>query len=83
MSPQSFSKGPFRKPRPDIYTVLLAIALAALIVGCVMLFLEVHNYGDEPYQLSAVSPSPAGAPEATFAQSTPPRTAFPTVRLHG
>jgi hypothetical protein len=33
-----------RKPRPDLYTVLLAIALAAVLVGIVFLYLEMNSY---------------------------------------
>jgi hypothetical protein len=32
--------GPYRKPRVDLYTVLLALALIAVIVGSVFLYLE-------------------------------------------
>ena len=34
----------YRKPRADLYTALLAIALAALVLGCVMLYLELQFY---------------------------------------
>jgi hypothetical protein len=34
----------YRKPRPDLYTALLVIALTALILGCVMLYLELQFY---------------------------------------
>ena len=51
MSPRrSKAKGTYRKPRPDIYTVMLAISLAAIILGCVLLYLETKDYGDSPYQ---------------------------------
>ncbi len=40
----------FRKPRADLYTVLLILSLLALIVGCVFMYLEVQDYGEEPYK---------------------------------
>mgnify|MGYP006870482065 FL=1 len=39
----------YRTGQVNIYTVLLAIALIAIIVGCVFLFLEVQDYGSPPY----------------------------------
>lgn len=52
----------YRPPRADIYTVLLAIALVAVIVGCVFLFLEVSDYGSPPYPEGGVTVQ--AAPEA-------------------
>ncbi|WP_095414999.1 hypothetical protein [Thermogutta terrifontis] len=48
---QAASSSPlqYRPPRVDIYTVLLAIALVAVIIGCVFLYLEVADYGSPPY----------------------------------
>jgi len=53
MSPTGSSSpagGPHRKPRTDLYTVLLVVALLALIAGTVFLFMEVKEYGSPPYQ---------------------------------
>jgi hypothetical protein len=36
--------GPFRKPEPDLYTVLLVIALLALLVGVIYLYAEIATY---------------------------------------
>ena len=33
-----------QKPKADIYTVLLAIALVAILIACLLLFLEVRAY---------------------------------------
>ncbi len=47
MSPQDSSKqpiGPHCAPRPDIYTVLLVIALIALLLGLLSLYLEMNMY---------------------------------------
>lgn len=40
----SVSAGPRRKPRPDLYTVLLVIALVAILVGILFLYLEMRLY---------------------------------------
>lgn len=37
--------GPQRKSLPDIYTLLLAIALVAMIVCIIMLYMETAEYG--------------------------------------
>ncbi len=39
----SVKHGPYRKPRADIYTLMLALALVAIILGCVCLHLEVRD----------------------------------------
>lgn len=36
------SSGP--RPKPDVYTVFLVIALVAVLIGCVCLFLEFRSY---------------------------------------
>lgn len=48
-SPTSSSKhgGPYRKPRADIYTVLLIVALVALAIGILFLCLEMDLYNWE------------------------------------
>jgi hypothetical protein len=37
--------GPHRKPRADLYTVLLVIALIAILVAITFLWLELSYYG--------------------------------------
>jgi len=37
--------GPQRKAQPDIYTVLLAIALVAMIICIILLYMETADYG--------------------------------------
>ncbi len=39
----------YRKPRADVYTLLLGIALVALILACVFAFMEISDYGDQPF----------------------------------
>ncbi len=34
----------YRKPRPDLYTALLVVALVALLVGTLMLYLHMQRY---------------------------------------
>jgi len=36
--------GPYRKPRADLYTMLLLISLVALILGIVCLYAEMESY---------------------------------------
>jgi hypothetical protein len=37
--------GAARKPKTNIYTLLLVIALVALLVGCLFLYLEIKRFG--------------------------------------
>jgi hypothetical protein len=37
--------GAVRKPKTSIYTLLLIIALVALLVGCLFLWLEIRRFG--------------------------------------
>lgn len=34
-----------QKPKTSIYTMLLLVALLALLLGCLFLFLEINQYG--------------------------------------
>jgi hypothetical protein len=47
-NPASSKHGPYRKPRADVYTVLLIIALVAVLVGCLFAYLETADYPDKP-----------------------------------
>jgi hypothetical protein len=57
-SSPSPSEPVYRKPRADLYTVLLLVALLAMIAGCLCLYYEAApgEYGDKPY---------AGAPSVS------------------
>ena len=51
MSPRKSSKaaapapaGPYRKPQPDLYTVLLVLSLIAILIGILFLYLEQETY---------------------------------------
>jgi hypothetical protein len=69
MSPQDYDDsavGGYSKPRPDLYTVLLLVAVLALVVGSVFLFLEAADYGPTPtdrptVQTGFLPVSPAGS----------------------
>jgi hypothetical protein len=38
-----------QKPRANIYTMMLVLAFFAIIVACVVLWLELKTYGDYPW----------------------------------
>ena len=38
------------------HSLVAILFLVAIIIGCVMLVLEVGDYGDQPYQLSLSAP---------------------------
>ncbi|MGA2031689.1 MAG: hypothetical protein ABSG68_05495 [Thermoguttaceae bacterium] len=76
MSTQSSSEsrgGPYRKPRPDVFTLMLVISLLAIILGIVFLYFEMKDYDFKlkggpsallapagSFQCSTQSPSPSG-----------------------
>ncbi|MDR0338216.1 MAG: hypothetical protein LBI18_14130 [Planctomycetaceae bacterium] len=39
---------PKPKPQPDIYTLLLGLSVAALIIATVLLYLNLSGYGPNP-----------------------------------
>ena len=49
------------KPRANIYTVMLALALVAVLIGCLLLLLEYRRYssikGERAWQVATVDPS--------------------------
>ena len=51
--------GPYRKPQADIYTVLLAVALAAVLLATIFAYLETSDYGDQKYR--GAPPAPVAA----------------------
>ncbi len=61
--------GGYHKPRPDLYTVLLIVALLALAIGTIFLYAETAQYQGAPTHKDAPSPrvelrAPAGATAA-------------------
>lgn len=76
--------GPFRKPRADVYTVLLAIALVALLLAIYALYLEM---GDFKFDVKGGPPVTWASPPAaavvgtaamrpSFWEEVPARRAF-------
>lgn len=52
------------KPRNDVYVGLLAISLAAMLLGCLFLFLDFNQYPDTKPPAVEIPPIPAkGAPK--------------------
>jgi hypothetical protein len=60
-------------PRSDAYTGLLAISLGAMIIGCVLLFLDASQYPDKKPELP---PAPS-KPQAAQAQPAAPPVGAP------
>ena len=58
---------PHRKPRADIYTALLALALVALIIGIVCLYFELDIYGFKRDAAPHVMAQPVSTMTATGA----------------
>jgi hypothetical protein len=53
------------RPRNDAYTGLLAISLLAMVVSCVLLYLDYSQYGDQkPPVMPKIPSSPGGVPLA-------------------
>lgn len=50
------------KPRNDVYVGLLAISLAAMLLGCLFLFLDWNQY-DSSAPPKVDTPPPKGAPK--------------------
>ena len=51
---------------------MLALALVAIIIGCVVLYLEVADYGPQPYQLGLSVPLELDQPVALARGCGPP-----------
>jgi hypothetical protein len=66
--PRSSSKqGPVRKPKADIFTALLALALVALIAACVFLYFDIARY-----EASVAPVQPAPSPMKTMLAAATP-----------
>ncbi len=74
----------YRKPKADIYTLLLGIALVALIIACIFAYLELADYGASPF---------SGAPSVAVPVERPANLAWivpedsdmvsAAIRMHG
>ena len=38
-----------QKPDTDVYTVMLVISFLAVMIGCILLYLELSKYGSYPW----------------------------------
>jgi len=56
---------------------MLALALVAIIIGCVCLYLEVVDYGPQPYQLGLAVPLELDHPVALAQGCGPPAPGDP------
>jgi len=71
--PQSTDKGGVKvaKPRPDVYTVLLGIALGAILLAIICLAMELSRYNwDYKATTVRVSQAPARMAPQAFAERT-------------
>jgi hypothetical protein len=66
-------------PRTDVYTGLLGIALAALVISCILLFLDYNEYGSTKATPPNIPPvaapagrTPAGQPAPAEPPPAPP-----------
>jgi len=65
-SPTSPARGVYvPKARSDIYTVMLGISLAAVLLGILFLILELGSYNWEMQAPLAAAPTPRAAATAT------------------
>jgi hypothetical protein len=46
--PETPSAPPKPKPRPDVYTLLLGLSVAALVIATILLYLNLSGYGPNP-----------------------------------
>ncbi len=71
LSPPTSAGGPYRKPRADLFTVLLILSLIAVILGTLCMYFEMKRFDME--MEGAPSPPPpmaaitVGAPAASLA----------------
>lgn len=75
----------YRKPKADVFTLLLGIALAALIVACIFAYLEIKEYGASPFSGAPSVAVPVERP-ANLAMAVLPEsqtTLRSPWRLHG
>jgi hypothetical protein len=56
------TNGTYRKPQADVYTLMLVLALLAIIAATVFMYLETRDYGSPPYQGGASVSTGRSAP---------------------
>jgi hypothetical protein len=61
MADSTYTTGGAPKARSDVYTGMLIVSLAALLVGCLLLWLDYRQYpSGSPPQIQASPPSQMG-----------------------
>lgn len=70
-APARAPAGPFRKPQADLYTVLLVIALLAVLVGILFLYLEMNAYEFKYQGGPSVAMPPAPSSKAVARSGRP------------
>jgi hypothetical protein len=75
----------YRKPKADIYTLLLGIALVALIIACWFAYMEIKEYGASPFSGAPSVSVPVERPAnvAMIALPHDPAGSPSVVRIHG
>ena len=68
----------YRKPKADVYTLLLGIALVALIIACIVAYLEIKDYGDQPFSGAPSVAVPVERPETLAMTVLPEDVAAPS-----
>jgi hypothetical protein len=74
-SPLAARRVAVAKPKNDIYVTLLAVALSAIVLGCILLAIEMarYNWKVKP-EAAMATPAPAALPSAVVvARSSPAR----------
>jgi hypothetical protein len=65
-------------PTNDAYTGMLIVSLLALIVGCVLLFMDYSQYSGTPQKITLPPlTKPAGAPEGKAPEAKQPQQQQP------
>lgn len=73
----------YRKPKADIFTLLLGIALVALIIACVVAYLEIEDYGADPISGVPSAAVPVERPMNVAMIALPDDPGTPRACLHG
>lgn len=75
----------YRKPKADIYTLLLGIALVALIIACIFAYMEIKDYGASPFSGAPSVAVPVERPVdvAMIVQPDDPDGSLSVVPIHG
>jgi hypothetical protein len=66
--------GPYRKPRADVYTVLLILALIAILLATILLYMEQERFqfeikgGPTPTSASNITPNPVALSDGPAAK---------------